>query len=223
MEPPTPFNIAVVDDHELVRNAYVSVIDRWPHGQVVLTATDGIDYMEALPSAPPIHLAIVDLSMPRRDGYGTIAWMREHQPGTLAVALSHDPDDLAVRRAMRAGACSVWNKGLRVEELFRRLDQLRRDRFCMTDQMRAQLDPTGRLLPDPEAPTERFARLLTEQEREFTRVYCNLEHPSMANAAAAMHKSVHTVRGYCKDIYTKLEVRSDVEFYRVATQWKLHR
>lgn len=213
-------NIAVVDDHEMVRKAFVTMLASWPHGKVVLTAENGLDYENACATGPRIDLAIVDLRMPVRDGYETMVRMGRFQPDTIPTALTFDPTDTATRKAMRAGARCVWGKDVQEADLLRDLELLRTTGMCVTPIMRQQLGADGRLLPD-ETP-ESIARRFTDKEREFICAFCSVPGHSMAEVAKDMGISLHTARGYCKTVYDILGVDNAVEFYRVAVMWKLH-
>ncbi|MBK9762996.1 MAG: hypothetical protein IPO87_06450 [Flavobacteriales bacterium] len=50
--------------------------------------------------------------MPRRDGYATMEWIREYQPDTRMMALSHALEDGTVYHAMQSGAHAVVEKGI---------------------------------------------------------------------------------------------------------------
>lgn len=213
-------NIAVVDDHEMVRKAFVTMLASWPHGKVVLTAGNGLDYENRCANGPRIDLAIVDLMMPVRDGYETMVRMARFQPDTIPAALTFEPTDTATRKAMRAGARCVWGKDVEEADLLRDLDLLRTTGLCVTPIMRQQLGADGRLLPD-ETP-ESIARRFTDKEREFICAFCSVPHHSMAEVAKVMGISVNTARDYCKRVYDILGVDNAVEFYRVAVMWKLH-
>lgn len=213
-------NIAVVDDHEMVRNAFRRMLERWPHGKVVLTAENGRDYENACANGPRIDLAIVDLRMPVCDGYETMVRMARFQPDTIPTALTFDPTNAVTRKAMLAGARCVWGKDVKQADLLRDLELLRTTGMCVTPIMRQQLGADGRLLPD-ETP-ERIARRFTDKEREFVCAFCSVPGHSMAEVAKDMGISLHTARDYCKAVYDKLEVDNAVELYRVAVMWKLH-
>ena len=69
-----PLRLAVVDDHPLIRQGFAAIANTWPKGRVVLMATDGLDYERQVAELGHIHIALVDLCMPRRDGYETLRW-----------------------------------------------------------------------------------------------------------------------------------------------------
>lgn len=104
------FRLAIVDDHWLVRTGFTAAMDRWPHGTVVLQAEDGLDYERACAEAGHIHIAVVDLMMPRRNGYETIRWITRNHPRTLCLAITGSPTVVAAQRVVLAGGRGLISK-----------------------------------------------------------------------------------------------------------------
>ncbi|MBK7383091.1 MAG: response regulator transcription factor [Flavobacteriales bacterium] len=123
--PTAPLHIALVEDHPLMRDGMRACLEQWPHSTVVLEAEDGLAYEKACATAPPIHIAVVDLRMPNRNGFETIVWIREYQPETLVLAISFETNDDCVHRVLLCGAHGVVNKSCGRQELHTALDHLR--------------------------------------------------------------------------------------------------
>lgn len=199
---PAPLRLAVVDDHEMARDALAAAADAWEHGTVVLAATDGLDYAERLTDAGPIDLAIVDLLMPHRDGFETMAWIREHQPTTRTLAITFDPSDDQVHRALQAGAHGVVGKCIRAEELRTALDALRSTGHYANELMMRQLTH----VPDPNSPLalrKKLEQELSPRELEFGKRYVSDESPSRVTIAKDMHISEHTAETYRRNLVEK--------------------
>jgi CheY-like chemotaxis protein len=75
--------ILIVDDEPALREILASVLA--DEGYAVQTATDGRSALDLIAAAPP-DLVITDLSMPRLDGWGLLAQVRQDDP-TLPVLL----------------------------------------------------------------------------------------------------------------------------------------
>ncbi|MBK7943911.1 MAG: response regulator transcription factor [Flavobacteriales bacterium] len=114
------YRIAIIDDHRFVRDGLRDCVRAWTKGQVVLEAENGLDYEQRLPETGHVHLALVDLRMPKRDGCETMRWMARHQKRTLALAFSFEITTANVVRALRAGA-RLHGQGAIAPRLARRL------------------------------------------------------------------------------------------------------
>ena len=97
-----PIPVALVDDHTLRAKG---LVETDPAVGRVRSGVGGLnrrEFIEALPH-PDLRLAIVDLNMPEMDGFETLAWLKENQPGLLALALTFEGTEERVIRAVRAG------------------------------------------------------------------------------------------------------------------------
>ena len=63
------FNIAFVDDHTLIRNALSAVINTFEKCKVMLLASDGMDFIEKLEPGNLPSLVILDVNMPKLNGF----------------------------------------------------------------------------------------------------------------------------------------------------------
>jgi CheY-like chemotaxis protein len=75
--------ILIVDDEPALREILAAVLA--DEGYAVQTAADGRSALDLITTAPP-DLVITDISMPRLDGWGLLAQIRQDDP-TLPVLL----------------------------------------------------------------------------------------------------------------------------------------
>ncbi|HUP64873.1 MAG TPA: response regulator [Thermoanaerobaculia bacterium] len=92
----------IVDDDEPIRNMIRRVLER--DGFAVETATNGQEAIDLL-EGKEYDFVVLDLMMPRVDGYGVLRYLREHSPQSLrkvVIATAVDSAD-DVRREPVAG------------------------------------------------------------------------------------------------------------------------
>jgi len=102
--------LLIVDDHDLVREG-LRLMFEGTEVDVVAEAADGQEAFEKL-SNQPVDVALVDLRMPRADGFRFLELVR--QAGwKLPVVLMHTVDDGAksFRRCQELGAKGLVLKG----------------------------------------------------------------------------------------------------------------
>ena len=194
--------IAVIDDHWMARKVLADLVAEWPQGEVVLEAENGLDYEEQLAQAGAIDLAIVDLLMPNRDGFETIAWIREHQPEVRLLAITFEPSDDLVHRALQAGAHGVIGKNLIPSEFFAALEALRTTGHFANELMMRQL----KHVPDSNSPLalrKKLVQALSPRELEFGTHYVDDKSPSRLDVAKTMEISVHTAESYRRSLMEK--------------------
>ncbi len=80
----------VVDDEPMIRRCSKRILNRM--GYEVVTATDGVEALELFRHRPAdVRFVLLDLSMPRMDGWETLAAIWEVRPGTPVILNSgHD-------------------------------------------------------------------------------------------------------------------------------------
>ncbi len=220
MGKPAKLRIAVVDDHRPLRAGLCTIIARWPHGEVVLEADDGVAYEAACAGMPPIDIAIVDLCMPGRDGYETIAWIRENHPDTKCIAITFDPTDEAVHAALLVGACAVLPKRIDDEEIHTALDHIRSTGRYHNDLIERQLTH----VPDPGSPLalrKKATESLAPRELEFLLHYVGEDEPSRVQVAERMGIEANTAETYRKNVADKTGAPKRLGMLRFALRFAL--
>jgi DNA-binding response OmpR family regulator len=122
--PPRPRILAADDDagiRDLLRTYLAGA------GLQVHLARDGVEAVELFHQAPP-DLLILDINMPRKDGFSTLETLRPrlqaHRTPVLMLSARHAEED--VRRAVTLGAKDFLTKPFNRTQLFRRVARLLR-------------------------------------------------------------------------------------------------
>jgi two-component system response regulator DevR len=202
--PTTPaktFRLLIVDDHEVVRQGLVSLLDRRDGFQVVAEAGT---VAEAIEQARPFEPDIVDMDDRLPDGSGIEACreIRAELPATRVVMLTSYPDEEAVLSAIVAGAAGYLLKQIRARDLVTALEAVGR----------------GESLLDPavtEKVLERVRRIamggqsdelagLTSQEQKILMLVA--EGKTNKEIAAEIFLSDKTVKNYVSSILSKLNL-----------------
>jgi CheY-like chemotaxis protein len=75
----------VVDDDDPIRTMLAKVVER--QDLAVDTARDGVEAIERLDANGDYDLIVLDMMMPRVDGFGVLKHMQEHHPDQLACTI----------------------------------------------------------------------------------------------------------------------------------------
>ena len=95
--------ILVADDHPIVRSGLKTVLDAQPDLEVVAEAEDGAEAVkQAL--ATDVHLAILDVSMPKLTGIQAAAEIHKRKPELKLLMLSMYDSEQYLFESLRAGA-----------------------------------------------------------------------------------------------------------------------
>lgn len=219
MSSTAPIPLALVDDHTLVRKGLVELIQQSGEYEVVLEASNGREFIEALPH-PDLRLAIVDLNMPEMDGFETLAWLKENQPGLLALALTFEGTEERVIRAVRAGARGFILKDIEPLELRAALRSVLTSGYYHTDLVHHTMLNSSMRTEEEKTRAKLLARL-TENEVRFLELICDDRELTYEQVAEEMGVHRRTVDGYREHICNKLKVRSKVGLVITAVRYGL--
>jgi DNA-binding response OmpR family regulator len=127
---PSPARILIVDDERLNRQLLEVMLA--PQGYVLMTAACGDEAMAIIRTQPP-DLILLDIMMPRMDGYQVTAAIKrtaatQHIPIIIITALD-DHDSLV--RGLQAGAEEFLTKPIDCDELYMRVRNLLRLKACV--------------------------------------------------------------------------------------------
>jgi DNA-binding NarL/FixJ family response regulator len=105
----TPAKIVVVDDDEDFRQLLVSLLQADPLLLVSGQASDGEEALDLVLQESPL-IVLMDLMMPRVDGFEATRRIKRVAPGTKVAVLSSVADEWYRRLAYESGADVFLNK-----------------------------------------------------------------------------------------------------------------
>jgi len=108
----------VADDHPMFRFGLLAALAGAEEVETVGEAGDGHELLALVARTHP-DVVLTDLTMPRLDGAGATARIREAHPTVAVVVLTMHDDDEAVFAAMRAGASGYLLKGADRDDIVR--------------------------------------------------------------------------------------------------------
>lgn len=206
--------VALIDDHALVRDGLRRMLSASSDIQVVGEATDGAEIAELVARAQP-DLLLLDLSMPRSDGFRAMAEVakQEHPPRILVLTMYSDLQ--YAERAFRAGASGFIGKGASFEELVRAVTEVHSGRRYIPPELEPQLSQE-RLRAGPDLAA---LPALTEREREVLRMLASgLTNREIATRLGVSVKTIDAHRGH---VLKKLALRNNADLTRYAIRHQL--
>ena len=202
-----PITLALVDDHTLLRQGLVEMLNTNPAFRVILEASNGRDFITQLDALPaPPDLVLLDISMPVMNGYETALWLKQNCPKTKVVALSMSNQEAAVIRMIQNGAKGFVLKDAEKEELYEAIERVMTQGFYYSDLVVSALSNT---LHSPNGTPQHPSTLINSRELEFLKLTCSGDL-TYKEIAAKMNLSERTIDGYREALFEKLSVKSKV-------------
>lgn len=110
--------ILVADDHPIVREGLVAILNTQPDFEVVGEAGTGIEVVKKVTELEP-DVVLLDLEMPELDGVGALERLREQKPDVRTLVFTAFDTDERILGAVQAGAKGYLLKGAPRDELFK--------------------------------------------------------------------------------------------------------
>lgn len=108
--------LLVADDHAITREGIVAVFNRTADITVVAEAEDGEQTVALFRQHQP-DVALIDLRMPKLEGVGAIAQIRQEFPDACLIILTTYDTDEDIYRGLSAGARGYLLKDTTAQEL----------------------------------------------------------------------------------------------------------
>lgn len=195
--------VAIADDHSLLRGALASLINTFDGYSIIFEADNGNDLKEKIGQHLVPDIVLLDVNMPGMDGFETTLWLHKNYPHIKILALSMLSDEKSIIKMFRLGAKGYLLKNTDPEELRQALDSLVNKDVYLSEYVSGKL-VSG--LHHDSAPAKEI--VLNEKEREFLRWTCS--ELAYKDIAAKMFISPRTVDDYRQSLFNKLKVHSRV-------------
>jgi len=113
-----PIRVLIVEDHNVVRQGLVALLNEAGGLDVVGEAADGLEAVAQFRKLQP-DITLIDLRLPRMSGVEVIDRIRLETPqGRFVVLTTYDGDE-DIYRALKAGARAYLLKGMTGEDLIK--------------------------------------------------------------------------------------------------------
>src|SRR5712675_1973653 len=204
---PAGFEILVVDDHVLIREALRGVLKEVKGDATVLEASSCSRAMQVIAEHPDLDLILLDLNLPDRDGFSVLTELGERYPAISVVVLSAQQDRGSVVRALDLGALGFIPKSGQREVMLSALQLVFSGGIYIPPEILSREDPTlpktaqPRLAPDKARVTPADLGLTGRQldvlslmmQGKSNKAICrvlNLAEPTVKNHVTAVLKAL---------------------------------
>ncbi len=98
-------NLAFADDQLLFRKAMISLLSSFSNVRVCIEADNGKELLDAMAACnEPIHITLLDITMPVMNGIDTLRQLRKHHPEIKNIVLTVHEEDKFIYKLIEEGA-----------------------------------------------------------------------------------------------------------------------
>lgn len=205
---PKSITFLIVDDDSALRDSIVryltvkgglACVGQYGHAQ---------DALADLPAKPP-SVVLMDIKMKGMDGIECVRRLKEKMPDILVIMLTVFEDEDLIFDALMAGATGYLLKRQPPEELLDAIHELLAGGSPMSATIARKVVKLVQRSGGASKSTVGPRTLLSDRQREMLELLA-IGEPYKA-IADKMGLSIHTVRGYIRRIYEKLQVHTRTE------------
>jgi len=202
-----PIRVMIVDDHTLFRQGLRKVLETYEEIKVINEASDGKDAIAKIGELQP-DVVLMDIKMPRMEGFESTRLIRESYPDLVIIALTMYEDADYVVKMVHAGANGYMHKDISVDKL---VDAIKH--------MHEGVVPPFYLAVGAETlrevvPTGVRGKELSRQEKQTLKLMT--EGNSNKEIAKKLSLSDQTIKGYVRSIFQKVGASSRAQAVAIA-------
>ena len=203
-------NILIADDHSVVRAGLKQIISGRKDMVVLDEAVNGAQALDKL-SKQNFTIAVLDISMPVKNGLDTLKEIKREHPNFPVLILSMYPEDQYAIRVFRAGADGYLTKESAPEELVNAILTVSKGKKYISASMAERL--AVQLSFSSDKPLHE-----TLSDREYQILCMIASGKTVGQIAEELFLSVKTVSTYRGRILEKMHLKNNAELTSYAIQ-----
>jgi DNA-binding NarL/FixJ family response regulator len=207
--------VLVVDDHPLVREGLVNLINAQHDLMVCGEAEDSAQAIAKIVKARP-HVALIDISLKNESGLELVKHLASQFPQVALIVLSMHDETLYAERALRAGARGYVMKRQASKSVLASIRRVLEGGVYVSERVGNRL--TVKAAAPREAAASSPIERLSDRELEIFRLLG--QGRTTSQIAGDLNLSLKTVQAYCARAKEKFGVTSLTELLRAALRWE---
>ncbi len=215
--------IVVIDDHEIVRNGLVAMMNAQQDMTVVAECGDADSGLEKILETNP-DIVVTDIAMPGGSPFEMVDKAKEKLPALKVVFLTAFSTDGNLVRSMRSGGSGFVTKVDPIDTLIQSIRIVNSGETFFSDEAKKLfVDKEGGAIGEEEftAMSKGLPKGVTVRKellspREIEVLCCVAKGSTAKQIADALHISAKTVERHKSNIMAKLEIHSQVDLARYA-------
>ena len=201
--------LALVDDHTLFRKGLINLIELvCSDCEILFEADNGVDLQQKITKEREPDILLLDVNMPKMDGFATVQWLTENFPLVKILVVSMVEKEESIVRMLKLGVKGYLSKDVEPQVLGEALNAIMNKGFYYTDFITGKLVHALNSNNNPDKVKTDALRLMNDREKDFLKLACS--EFTYNEIAGKMFVSPKTVDGYRNALFEKFNVKSRV-------------
>ena len=206
--------LLIVDDHPMMRTGLAQLIDSENNLQVAAEADNAGQAVTAV-TKQQFDLALVDISLPDKNGLELIKDLRALSPELPILVVSMHDEMIYAERVLRAGARGYIMKQEGGQKFVQAIRHVLAGHVFVSEKISARV--LENLAGKTAANSSSLVRQLSDREFEVFQLIA--QGAASRKIAARLHVSIRTVESHRANIKQKLKLATANELVRFAVRW----
>ena len=202
--------IALVDDHDILREGLKQILNRSPNMTVVAEGGSAADAI-SICNNTEIDVLLLDISLPDRSGIEVLKSIKERHHDLAILILSSHLESLYALRAFKAGASGYLTKNSASSDLVAAIQQIAKGKKYITAEVAEVL--ANQVDNYSEKPLHECL-----SDREFQTLTLIATGFSVSEIAVKLSLSVKTISMYRSRLLDKMQMRHNTELINYAVK-----
>lgn len=218
-------SVLVVEDHPLVLDGIVKILETYDKISVVGSASDGIPALELVRERQP-DVVILDISLPSCSGLDLCPVFLNTSPKTRVVFLTMHVQSTYIRNALSCGALGYVLKSSPSEQLLEAINHVEKGEYYLSPEVnkvviRRFMSPAQNsgMETESNSTSPHVNNILSPRELQILEIY--LTGATSKEIARLLCLSPKTVDKHRANIFEKTKSRSPMELIRFAVENKM--
>jgi len=205
-------SVLIVDDHQMMRDALVAILERHKDIKIVGQASDGREGAEKAAKLKP-DVVTLDVAMPNLNGLDAARHIRRHSASTRIIVLTAYEDDLYIQHALEAGIDGYVTKHSAAETLAKAVREVAKGQKAYSPAVKKRI-PQYEKTDGGRKLLRRKSDTLTAREIEVLQLIA--EGNANKQTADKLGISIKTVEKHRQAVMNKLHIHDTAGLTRYA-------
>lgn len=198
--------ILIADDHQIFLDGLKLIFSDQPEWHIVAEANDGNEVLNFFKTTR-IDLAILDINMPKPNGFEVCKYIKQNFPACKIMILSMYGDDQFMQEFLKMGVDAYVLKNAGKVELLDAVQTILNNQLYISKALRQTNDQEDSFVK---------TQSLTQREKEIITLLA--KEKSSQEIADALFISIYTVNTHRKNILHKLGIKNTAGLMKFASE-----
>jgi len=212
---PKPIRVMIADDHPYFLMGIRNGLRKYEHIEIAYEAKNGAEALDLLHADPAVDILVLDLAMPKLDGYDVLKEIREKQHPVRTIVMTMQRPEEVIHRVTELGACGCVCKDDEPDEIYKAIEGVMKDGSYFSQYSNTALI-NALLHKKPPAPQQPKIEFTTQ---EIKIINCLRKEMTNREIARTLHLSIRSVERIRSELIHRVGAKNVIGLIQYAEKY----